>query len=243
MSDYQASWKRVGAVLLVLLAVAACQPSAQWRIDDSDAANPLSRATDWVAHSDEWPQQTTAAFRRAGDYVERVTQQAPHHSYAVVLDIDQTLLDNIGYQMELDRTGKAFSPETWREWVAAKQAKPVPGAMDFMQRMKQLGVHVALVSNRRDYEQLDTELNLAQLGLLRGRDFRVLLTRATPHGDSDKESRFALVAPMIDSMGYAKTKVIAYLGDVKGDHPKPLKGVAFFCIVQGGLYGEPCEQH
>ncbi len=50
---------------------------------------------------------------------------------AVVLDIDETVLDNSLYQAWLVRTGSAFSLKTWNEFCNAKVSRAVAGAVAF----------------------------------------------------------------------------------------------------------------
>jgi hypothetical protein len=47
--------------------------------------------------------------------------------------------------------------------------------------------------------------------------------------------------PLLKAMGYPDARVIAYVGDTAGDKPAKAGSYAFFCINQGGMYGEPCE--
>ena len=52
---------------------------------------------------------------------------------AIIMDVDETVLDNSPYQARLVRNGKEFEDLTWDQWVAEKQAKPVPGVVAFAQ--------------------------------------------------------------------------------------------------------------
>jgi len=227
------------AACAVLAACSMHEPTTAWYAKAS-AGKPLTPAVEYVAHAPEFVQRSNAAYDAASAYI---IARAPHlkrGSWAVVMDLDQTVMNNIGYHMAMDRAGEPFTPETWRAWTSEKQATLMPGALKFIRTVNAWGGHVAFVSNRRDYEQLATEENLAALGLQRGRDFRVLITRAAPFGDSDKNARFALVPQVLRAQGYPNVRTIAYLGDVTGDAPRRLNGARFFCIPQGGMYGENC---
>ena len=156
------------------------------------------------------------------------------------MDLDETVLNNIQYQIELDRAGAEYSPESWTEWTQKEAATLVPGAKGFIDTVNESGGHVAFVTNRKDFEQLATENNLAALGIERSRDFRVFLTRATPDAPGEKDARFAVVPQMLQAQGYDNVEVIAYVGDGKGDRPSEMVSAEFFCIDQGAMYGEPC---
>lgn len=227
------------ALPFLLAACTASGPQTAW-FEKSPAGKPLTPAVAYVAHAPEFRRGTDEAYTHAIAYVEQYAKTHHKGSWAVVMDLDQTVLNNIAYHVAMDHGGESFTPENWRRWTDEKAATLIPGAWSFINRVNGLGGHVAFVSNRRDYEQLATEENLAALGLIRGRDFRVLITRASPLAGSDKASRFALVPKDLGVQGYPNTRIIAYVGDVKGDAPRRLNGARFFCIPQGGMYGEQC---
>lgn len=72
---------------------------------------------------------------------------------AVVLDIDETVLDNSAYQARLIESGGQWEPGTWDEWVSERAAVPVPGALAFVERAVAEGVSVIYVTNRRCSER------------------------------------------------------------------------------------------
>ena len=219
--------------LLAGLALAACQSTPAHEA-------PLKPGTDWVANDPGWAQEAEAVFEDATDYVETVAETRQEHSWAVILDLDETVLNNVEYQVRLDRAGETYSPESWYAWTQEKAATLVPGAKPFIETVNELGGFVAFVTNRADTEQLATEENLDALGLERNEDFRVLMTKATPDGVANKTARYALVPPLLAVQGYPDVDVVAYLGDNEGDKPDELGEAAFFCIDQGAMYGDPC---
>ena len=209
----------------------------------SQAEAPLSAGVDWVANSPEWAEKTQEVYALAQDYVEEVAASRQAKTWAVVLDIDETVLNNVEYQIRREEIGEGFTPESWHEWTSEKSATLVPGAKGFIERVNALGGHVALVTNRADTEQLWTEENLAAVGLERNEDFRVLLTRARPDGASDKTPRFELVPAMLAAQGYPGVEIVAYIGDNRDDRPQPMDpDDKFFCINQGEMYGTPCAR-
>ena len=200
----------------------------------------LKPGTDWVANSPGWAQEAEAVFAEAAAHVETVASERPAGSWAVALDIDETVLNNVEYQVRLDQSGETYSAQSWHDWTAEKSATLVPGARAFIERVNALGGHVALVTNRADTEQLWTEENLAAVGLTRPDDFRILMTRASPKGVSNKTARYALIPAVLAVQGYPGVEIVAYVGDNTGDKPDAAGDWAFFCIDQGAMYGEPC---
>src|SRR6185369_12443780 len=50
---------------------------------------------------------------------------------AVILDVDETVLDNSPYQVWMMKNGKTFSVKTWNEFCDAQISRAVPGAVEF----------------------------------------------------------------------------------------------------------------
>jgi len=67
---------------------------------------------------------------------------------AVILDIDETVLDNSPYQARLVQGGGEYNEFSWSEWCREKRAKPLPGALEFTQLAAKNGVSIFYLSNR-----------------------------------------------------------------------------------------------
>ncbi len=202
----------------------------------------LSPGVVWVAASEGWAEEARAVFAEAAAYAETIAASRPAETWAVVLDLDETVLNNVDYQIARETLGEGFTPESWYAWTQEERATLVPGADVFIEKVNSAGGHVAFVTNRSDTEQLATEKNLASVGLLRGDDFQAMLTRARPKGEDEKDRRFELVPALLAIQGYDGVEVVAYVGDNVGDKPKAPGGWQFFCIDQGAMYGVPCAE-
>lgn len=86
---------------------------------------------------------------------------------AVIVDIDETVLDNSPYQARLVRDGQSYDEITWDAWVREEAATPVPGALEFAKAATARGVTVFYVSNRAEH------LGEATLGNLRKAGFPI----------------------------------------------------------------------
>lgn len=230
------SWKTILFAMAFGLAGCASAP-----VSEFDATG-LKSSTLWVATSPEYVEEAEAVYAEAIAYVTEISKTHEPGSWAVVLDVDETVLNNVGYQISRDRAGEGYSPESWFAWTQEESATLVPGVEDFLETVNALGGHVALVTNRRDNEQLATENNLAALGITRYDDFQVLLTRALPNGERDKTARFELVPDMLAVQGYEGVAIVAFVGDNQGDKPAEAGDWQFFCIDQGAMYGEYCAE-
>lgn len=129
---------------------------------------------------------------------------------AVVLDLDETVLDNSPYEVECIRSGEPYTSATWKEWTARGEAPILPGAFNFLTLADSLGVEVFYISNRKVDELEGTLKNLKQLGVPNADEEHVLLRTET----SDKSPRRAIVEAEYD--------VILYLGDNLTDYSQRL---------------------
>jgi acid phosphatase len=86
---------------------------------------------------------------------------------AVVLDLDETVLDNAGFQAMLARSGLAFDQRLWEVWERdhGDSVGLIPGAKAFIDRAKELGVAVVYISNRGDRQRDKTLAVLKRLGI------------------------------------------------------------------------------
>ena len=46
----------------------------------------------------------------------------------IIMDLDETVLDNSKYQIELFKKSEKYNPESWNKWVEKEEADLVPGA-------------------------------------------------------------------------------------------------------------------
>jgi len=82
---------------------------------------------------------------------------------AVIVDIDETVLDNSPYQGKLIKNNQSF-PTGWQEWTGLARAAALPGAIDFLNYTDSLGVAIFYVSNRKVATKEGTIKNLKLLG-------------------------------------------------------------------------------
>ena len=83
---------------------------------------------------------------------------------AVVLDIDETVLDNSPYQARLVRSGGEFNEADWAAWCKEAIARPLPGAVEFTKFAADHGVAVIYISNRAKDLDESTLANLRSAG-------------------------------------------------------------------------------
>ena len=134
-------------------------------------------------------------------------------SWGVVLDIDETTLNNSTYQQERIELGVGYSPGSWTAWVNRKAATPIDGVVDFTKLVHQLGGKVFFVSNRMAAtECLQTEENLASAGIT----FEQMLCKVDT---SDKNPRFAALTNGTAPSTLPAQKLVMFVGDNILDFP------------------------
>ncbi|HWX65015.1 MAG TPA: HAD family acid phosphatase [Rhodanobacter sp.] len=83
---------------------------------------------------------------------------------AVILDIDETALDNSPYQARVMKSGGEFNEADWAAWCKEVQARALPGAVEFAQFAAKHGIAVIYISNRAKDLDEATLSNLRQVG-------------------------------------------------------------------------------
>ena len=179
----------LAASLLTLSACKRTEPAAM----PSEPAAPAAAVTQakptgthdnlnavaWVQTSVEYRAITTQTFRAAADHLDAALKEKHWDALvpdergnaaiglkpAVVMDVDETVLDNSPYQARLIRDGKEYDEISWDQWVAEKKAKPLPGVVDFTKAAAEKGVTILYISNRAVHLKEATLANLREAGL------------------------------------------------------------------------------
>ena len=174
------------------------------------AAAPLPDDVRWVRESAEYRAAAWQAFALARERVEELAAGRAPGTWAVSVDGDETILDNSAYEVELARAGGDYDAATWRRWIARRAAAAVPGAREFLERVRELGGLVVVVTNRKEAERADTEANLRALGL----PFDLVLARVD---ERQKEPRWQAVAA--GEAGLPPAEILLWVGDNVNDFP------------------------
>lgn len=148
-------------------------------------------STLWFQHSSEMRASFYQAFNIATLMLEKHIAELPSgKTAAVVIDIDETILDNSPFQGQVIMEGTPYSQPFWEEWTRLAIAEPLPGALDFLNSAKELGAEVFYVSNRKETERESTLMNLKEKGFpFAENKFLILRTE-----ESSKEARRQKIA-------------------------------------------------
>lgn len=118
-----------------------------------------------------------------------LTQTKTDRKRAVIVDIDETILNNSPYEGRAIRINRGY-PYEWDRWVDLAQAEAIPGSVDFLNYAVSHNVDVFYITNRKERDRKATLENLRQEGFPQADDEH-LLTRAE---ESSKEARRQRIA-------------------------------------------------
>lgn len=126
---------------------------------------------------------------------------------AVIVDIDETIIDNSRYEAWMIKNRQNFSDQTWLAWVNRSEATAIPGAVEFLNYANSRGVRVFYITNRKAVEKEGTANNLRTLGFPNVNDQTLLIRTDTK--SSSKEPRRQAVG--------ARYRVVLLMGDNLND--------------------------
>ena len=170
----------------------------------------------WVVESKEYDILCEQIYNTAWGKLSRLLKNSDSNS-CIVMDLDETVLDNSKYQIDLTKKGESYNPDSWSEWVNLKEAELVPGAKNFIDNVNKTNVRIVFLSNRMDKNKLPTINNMERLSIVDSDD--IFLLRLNKEDKKhvrrseiiNGDGRFSEIGPL---------KVLAYFGDAKHDFPE-----------------------
>ncbi len=138
---------------------------------------------------------------------------------AVVLDVDETVLDNSAFQARLIEDGLVYNAALWNDWVTEAKATAVPGALEFTRYAESRGVQVIYLTNREASVEQATRNNLEALGfpITDGEDGVITKAERPEWRSSNKTPRRAYVAESY--------RILLLIGDNYGDFSEQSRGL------------------
>jgi len=174
----------------------------------------------WVKESKEYRALCHQVYANAIDKLKnnlisnKYSLNIVNNDYAVVMDLDETVLDNSDYQVELYNKKENYNPDSWDTWVLKEEAELVPGSYDYISFLRSNDIQIIFISNRMHKRLEETKNNMKKLGIYSEGDIYLLrIDRA-----DKKTIRRAEIFDSSGRMkGYNQFKIIQYLGDAIGD--------------------------
>ncbi len=185
-------------------------------------------AINWVQQSGEYAALTHQSFNVARLAFDHAIAQKVKNP-AIIVDLDETLLDNSLYQASLIDTNQGFSDSSWNQWILDQQAKAIPGAVNFVNYVQAQGGKVFFISDRsqktiRESENNDLEratiYNLTQLGFQGVNEENVLLKGEFAHninGQPDFSKTFRRDAVRTGKINGIQYTITVLIGDNLND--------------------------
>ena len=175
------------------------QTSAEYHVFSKTAYKQAREALDNALHEPTW----TATLEQGED----LDKLPP----AVILDLDETVLDNTSFEGRLIRSNTSYNRDQWEEWVQQAVAPAVPGSLEFLEYARSKGVAIFFVTNRSGKHEESTRKNLQRLGIALPPEMdTVLSVGERPYNwPADKASRRSFLANQY--------RIILLIGDDLGD--------------------------
>jgi acid phosphatase len=214
----------VGAACFLVGAIVGSQPLANLLADPPPAKAapapvfPMSARVGcnlYLQTAAEYRACCLTIYKSAELRLEEMTRNNKYAQPAIIMDLDETVLDNSAFQTYLYKNNFEYSDKLWEDYEAnyPGDTSLIPGAFDFIKKAEKTGITVIYISNRSDRFKKSTMTVLKEQGLVRNNalddrdggmkdlEDRLYLKTTT----SDKSARREAVA--------AKYKVLMLFGD------------------------------
>jgi len=138
---------------------AACAVEVPTHVAEKDLAH------NWVKHSADYEALTRQAYAVATRDLERFVDDTSFSAMpgqtdaenlppAVILDVDETVINNVDFQLAFERP---FTDRQLEMWDRQHEARPVPGVVEFVAAAREAGVTVFFLTNRPCEQYPDEE--------------------------------------------------------------------------------------
>jgi 5'-nucleotidase (lipoprotein e(P4) family) len=194
--------------LLMGIVLIGCAPKNTTSVD-TNYNRDLVMGILWQQQSGEYAALCYQAFNAGKQYINALNHT--DEKRAVVMDIDETILDNSKYAAWMVVSGEPWGNDSWESWCNAIDAYPIPGSLDFTLFLQKNNIEVFYVSNRPVSVTDSTITNMQNIGFPFADAEHVLLMENT----SDKTPRIERV-----KQGFT---VVLYAGDNLDDFDSSIR--------------------
>lgn len=180
-------------------------------------AETLPNEIRWVRESGEYEALCNQVYNVAWLQVKAIAGRIPQ-KWAVIMDLDETVMDNSQYQVEITEKREVYTQETWADFVKREVSGLVPGARTFLDSLHSLpNIQLIYISNRMADRSDATQSNLEKLGVWHENDILLLRKNKEDRKPIRRQEVFSGTGRM-SSVG--PLPVLAYFGDAIGDFPE-----------------------
>lgn len=204
-------------LFLLFPLIVSCAGPVVWSATSTPASqvggSRMQPEIHWSRNSAEHKAIFLQTYRFAASQLRSVAAGRPAGRWGVILDADETVLDNSTFQKRRADMDSAYNETAWNAWVTERAATALPGAIEFTRTVRELGGKVIIVTNREESVCAPTRQNLIAIGL------NADLVLCKPPGPSDKNPRFRAVQEGTASPALPAIPVLMWVGDNIQDFP------------------------
>ncbi len=155
--------------------------------------------------SENYMEDLRSVVERARNYIAK--NMGSKNRNAIVLDVDETSLSHLKYEMEYDF---GYSRATWNEWLRKSEAEPILPTLELFRWAKSNAMAVFFVSGNTENLRAPIQKNLLRAGYA---DWDSLYLR--PEGKREPTAVYkSRIRKEITERGY---RIIANIGDQMSD--------------------------
>ena len=259
--------KKLALVLLLVgCATSTTTPPQSAAEESAPNCHPglaLVNASAWVATAAEYDASVIQVYNHARRQLDAALAQSSGKPAAIILDLDETSIDNVAFEGRMIRQGATYDAKAWKSWVKESKALAIPAAAELLAYAKSRGVTPFYITNRLTDEQEGTLRNLQNLGYPLDANEDTLLVRGErpEWASSDKgirrdsvASRYEVLLVLgddlndfvnaIDKSGEERDALVRSNRDLWGTRwhilPNPMYGSWERTLTQGSK--SPCEE-
>jgi len=177
--------------------------------------NKLPNDVRWVVNSSEYESLCHQTYSLATERIKNL-HNTDGKNLAIIMDLDETVLDNSQYQVELYEKNESYNPDSWAVWVLKEEAKLVPGAKEFIDIVRKKNIQLIFISNRMDARLEATINNMKKCKVSSNSDIYLLRLDKADKKTVRRNEVYTVSGRMSK---YDKFDVVLYVGDAMGDFP------------------------
>ncbi len=193
--------------LIPLFPLASCTATKP-NVASEEQVHPTLQATLWVQNAVEFDALTSMAYQTASGKIQdalsdkswsaeltQIGREIESLPPAIILDIDETVLDNSPFQARMIAKNSGYDPVDWEKWVLEASADAISGAVELTNNAAEAGITVIYLSNRDANTEEATRKNLEALGFPISQETDVVLLKGEQENwTSSKVNRRLMVA-------------------------------------------------
>jgi 5'-nucleotidase (lipoprotein e(P4) family) len=188
--------KKIATLIILSVLIISCSVTKPAEVSSTENQDQLLLSVLWFQKSAEMKALFYQGYNIAEkSLLEKIKSRSGQKPGAVIMDIDETILDNSPSEVFLIINNVPYSDQLWKKWVGNSTAEACPGALDFVNSARQNGIEIFYVTNRQQKDELQpTILNLNKLGFPYADTLHIVMKTDI----SSKEARRKTIAEKYD---------------------------------------------